>query len=142
MEILSMICSDLILVERSKNCLKRRSSTIFRITMLVSVDLNKPIKLAKCMAYSWLAMLVEITISAPIEFCLKTIEGSLYTNVMFSNTNNKIVNKLNLYENYAHHWLVRNLGSLDNILSVKKQETYTETKQQEDQESVDKQNES
>ena len=43
------------------------------------------------MAYSWLAMLEEITISASIEFCLKTIEGSLYTNLMFINTNNKIV---------------------------------------------------
>ena len=51
MEILSLITPDLILVKRSKNCLKQRSSTIFRITML-SVDLNKPIKLAKCMAYS------------------------------------------------------------------------------------------
>ena len=59
---------------------------------MLSVDLNKPIKLAKCMAYSWLAMLEEITISTSIEFCLKTIEGSLYTNLMFINTNNKIVN--------------------------------------------------
>ena len=60
--------------------------------MMLSVDLNKPIKLAKCMVYFWLAMLLEITISASIEFCLKTIEGSLYTNLVFINTNNKIVN--------------------------------------------------
>ena len=90
MEILSLVTSDLILVKRSKNCLKQGSSTIFRITMMLSVDLNKPIKLAKCMANSWLAMLVEITLSASIEFCLKTIEGSLYANLMFINTNNKI----------------------------------------------------
>ena len=95
MEILSLVTSDLILVKRSKNCLKQRSSTIFRITMMLSVDLNKPIKLAKCMANSWLAMLVEITLSASIEFCLKTIEGSLYAHLMFINTNNKI--KLAIY---------------------------------------------
>ena len=58
---------------------------------MLSVDLNKPIKLAKCMAYSWLAMFVEITISGRIEFWPTTIEGSLYTNLMFINTNNKIV---------------------------------------------------
>ena len=34
----------------------------------------------------------EITILLQIEFCLNTIEGSLYTNLMFINTNNKIVN--------------------------------------------------
>lgn len=50
------------------------------------------------MAYSWLAMLVKTTISALIEFCLKTIDGSLYTYLMFINTNNKIVNQLNMYK--------------------------------------------
>ena len=52
MEILSLVTSDLILVKRSKNCLKQRSSTISRITMMLSVDLNKPITHAKCMANS------------------------------------------------------------------------------------------